>query len=138
MEGSWRSAFATWALAGLMGASVGEAGAASAVRSVVLDRARASEPVDRFHDLSVGADFPGTLRRGDSQAQLKTAVGVCTCQDCVLDMAAFALNNVKPAYRVSLMGSVYARAGRGAQHAQGISKAVREAIAKVKENPSHD
>jgi competence protein ComFB len=72
------------------------------------------------------------------EAQLKTAVGVCTCQDCVLDMAAFALNNVKPAYRVSLMGSVYARSGRDAQHAQGISKAVREAIEKVKSNPSHD
>jgi competence protein ComFB len=53
-------------------------------------------------------------------------------------MAAFALNNVKPAYRVSLMGSVYARSGRDAQHAQGISKAVREAIEKVKSNPSHD
>ena len=72
------------------------------------------------------------------EAQLKTATGVCTCQECVLDMAAFALNNVKPAYRVSLMGSVYARSGRNAQAAQGVSKAVAEAIAKVKENPSHD
>jgi xylan 1,4-beta-xylosidase len=30
--------------------------------------------VDRFFDLSVGSDFPGTLIRDDSQAQLKTAV----------------------------------------------------------------
>jgi competence protein ComFB len=72
------------------------------------------------------------------EAQLKTAADVCTCQDCVLDMAAFALNNVKPAYRVSLMGSVYARSGANAQHAQGIARAVRESIAKVKANPSHD
>jgi competence protein ComFB len=72
------------------------------------------------------------------EAQLRTAVDVCTCQDCVLDMAAFALNNVKPAYRVSLMGSVYARSGGNAQHAQVIARAVREAIAKVKGNPSHD
>jgi xylan 1,4-beta-xylosidase len=28
-------------------------------------------PVDRFFDLSVGSDYPGTLRRPDSQAQLK-------------------------------------------------------------------
>ena len=28
-------------------------------------------PVDRFFDLSVGSDFPGTLIRDDSQAQLK-------------------------------------------------------------------
>jgi competence protein ComFB len=72
------------------------------------------------------------------EAQLKTAVDVCTCQDCVLDMAAYALNNVKPAYRVSLMGSVYARAGGNPQLAQGIARAVREGIAKVKANPSHD
>ncbi len=31
-------------------------------------------PVDRFFDLSVGSDYPGTLIRDDSQAQLKTAV----------------------------------------------------------------
>ncbi len=31
-------------------------------------------PVDRFFDLSVGSDFPGTLIRDDSQAQLKLAV----------------------------------------------------------------
>ena len=70
--------------------------------------------------------------------QLVTAVNVCTCQDCVLDMAAFALNNVKPTYRVSLMGRVYAQSGSNAQHAQAISRAVREAVAKVKANPSHD
>jgi xylan 1,4-beta-xylosidase len=31
-------------------------------------------PVDRFFDLSVGSDYPGTLIRDDSQTQLKTAV----------------------------------------------------------------
>ena len=72
------------------------------------------------------------------EAQLKGAVGVCTCQDCVLDMAAFALNNVKPAYRASLLGSVYARSGANSAYAQGITRAVRDAIARVKANPSHD
>ena len=72
------------------------------------------------------------------ETQLATAVNICTCQDCVLDMAAFALNNVKPTYRVSLMGRVYAQSGSNAQHAQAISRAVREAVAKVKANPSHD
>jgi xylan 1,4-beta-xylosidase len=31
-------------------------------------------PLDRFFDLSVGSDYPGTLIRDDSQAQLKLAV----------------------------------------------------------------
>ena len=72
------------------------------------------------------------------ETQLKGAVGVCTCQDCVLDMAAFALNNIKPTYRVSLMGSVYARSASNTAYTQGISRAVRDAIARVKANPSHD
>src|SRR5438309_6227977 len=44
------------------------------VRQINVDVARAGAPVDRFFDLSVGSDFPGTLIRPDSQAQLKTAV----------------------------------------------------------------
>lgn len=42
-------------------------------RHVVLDASSAKGPVDRFLDLSVGSDFPGTLIRADSQAQLKLA-----------------------------------------------------------------
>ena len=36
-----------------------------------MDSGAPAGPVDRFFDLSVGADFPGTLRRPDSQAQLR-------------------------------------------------------------------
>ena len=43
-------------------------------RRIDLDVAQAVRPLDRFFDLSVGSDFPGTLIRDDSQAQLKTAV----------------------------------------------------------------
>ena len=43
-------------------------------RAITLDVAKTTGPVDRFFDLSIGADYPGTLIRDDSQAQLKTAV----------------------------------------------------------------
>ena len=43
-------------------------------RPVVLDLSRATAPVDRFFDHSVGADYPGTTGREDTLAQLKTAV----------------------------------------------------------------
>ena len=43
-------------------------------RAVDIDLARATQPLDHFYDLSVGSDYPGTLIRPDSQAQLKTAV----------------------------------------------------------------
>ncbi len=43
-------------------------------RDIVADVAQPGPPVDRFFDLSVGSDFPGTLIRPDSQAQLKFTV----------------------------------------------------------------
>lgn len=45
-----------------------------APREIRLDVAKAAGPVDRFHDLSVGSDYPGSLIRSDNQAQLATAV----------------------------------------------------------------
>ncbi len=72
------------------------------------------------------------------ETQLAAEKGLCTCQDCVLDMAAWALNNVKPAYRVSLLGSVFANALGEQDRAREVRQAVRQAIRKVKSNPSHD
>jgi len=43
-------------------------------RHIVVAIDNTSGPVDRFFDLSVGSDYPGTLMRDDSQAQLKVAV----------------------------------------------------------------
>ena len=43
-------------------------------RHMVVDIDHTSGPIDRFYDLSVGSDYPGTLIRDDSQAQLKMTV----------------------------------------------------------------
>jgi xylan 1,4-beta-xylosidase len=43
-------------------------------RQVWVDVTHSTGPVDRFFDVSVGSDFPGTLIREDSQAQLQLAV----------------------------------------------------------------
>ena len=63
---------------------------------------------------------------------------ICLCQDCVLDMAAFALNSLKPVYRVSLLGTMYAQAMDGSDYARDVAVAVAAAIAKVHSKPSHD
>jgi competence protein ComFB len=64
--------------------------------------------------------------------------GVCTCRDCVLDMAACALNNVRPSYRVSLLGSMSARSDRGEEYARQVRQAVADAVERVQKNRSHD
>jgi len=63
----------------------------------------------------------------------------CRCGDCVLDMAAMAFNAVKPIYRFSLLGSLYAaQAMSDQEYADSVQQAVASAIDKVKSNPSHD
>lgn len=42
-----------------------------ATREITVDLENTTGPVDHFFDLSVGSDYPGTLIRDDSQAQLK-------------------------------------------------------------------
>ena len=64
---------------------------------------------------------------------------VCLCNDCVVDMAAIALNSVKPLYRFSLLGTMYAvQAMNEKSYADSVKSAVANAIKKVQENPSHD
>jgi len=63
----------------------------------------------------------------------------CRCEDCVLDMAAMAFNAVKPIYRFSLLGSLYAaQAENDEEYAESVKQAVANAVARVKSNPSHD
>ncbi|MDR0622949.1 MAG: late competence development ComFB family protein [Treponema sp.] len=64
---------------------------------------------------------------------------ICRCNECVLDMAAMALNSVKPLYRVSLLGTLYAaQAMNEKTYAGSVQAAVSKAIEKVRKNPSHD
>ena len=70
---------------------------------------------------------------------VKADATICRCEDCMLDMAAYALNHSTPSYRVSLLGKLYAQAKDvDMAFIKKIKNAVREAIAKIKENPSHD
>ena len=64
---------------------------------------------------------------------------ICRCNTCVVDMAAMALNAVKPLYRVSLLGSQYAaQAINEKSYAASLKDSVTKAIEKVRKNPAHD
>jgi competence protein ComFB len=63
---------------------------------------------------------------------------VCRCNDCVADMAAIALNVVKPMYHYSLLGTLYtSNAITDESVATNVKDAVATAIEKVRYNPSH-
>ena len=64
---------------------------------------------------------------------------VCRCNECIVDMAAMALNNVRPLYRVSLLGTLYAATAKEHKaYTDSITEAVAAAIKKVHSNPGHE
>jgi competence protein ComFB len=92
------------------------------------------------YDFSILENEAEHLVTAELERKLEAYEGtdMCLCQDCVLDMACLALNSVKPLYRVSLLGTMYAHAqGEGEYHDE-IARAVETAIAKVHAHPSHD
>ena len=62
---------------------------------------------------------------------------ICVCEECILDMAAFALNALKPIYRVSLLGAMYAKAVEHDSNQDEVRRMVDAAIKKVHSNPAH-
>jgi competence protein ComFB len=72
--------------------------------------------------------------------QLESYEGeICTCNDCVVDMAAMAMNSVKPLYRFSILGTLYAsQAMEDDSYGESVRGAVSAAIERVRKNPSHD
>ncbi len=78
------------------------------------------------------------MEQMEKQLQDEKADEICKCEDCVLDMTALALNSLKPHYRVSLIGTVYAQNLDNSEYAQEVEHAVAGAIEKIAANPSHD
>ena len=72
------------------------------------------------------------------EKQIPAHPELCTCSECILDVAAYALNRVRPRYRVSLLDSVYVDAEERGDYLKEIRRAVREGILKVSTNPPHD
>jgi competence protein ComFB len=72
------------------------------------------------------------------ERQIPANPRLCTCSECILDVAAYALNRVRPRYRVSLLDSVYIDSEQQGTILEEIRQAVREGILKVAANPPHD
>ena len=76
----------------------------------------------------------------EMEQQLKSAPeDMCRCNECIVDIAAISLNSIKPLYRFSLLGTLYASQAMSEKaYADSVKLAVSQAIKKVKKNPAHD
>jgi len=69
---------------------------------------------------------------------LKDIDDICKCDQCKLDIAAIALNNLKPKYVVTEKGYVFSKTDSlKPQFNTDIVTEITKAIEKVKKNPRH-
>ncbi|RQD67232.1 MAG: competence protein ComFB [Tindallia sp. MSAO_Bac2] len=63
---------------------------------------------------------------------------ICQCENCILDIKAFALNNLPPQYFVTEKGEVYTKAkDLTIQFEADVVRALIQGIEKVKTHPRH-
>ena len=74
----------------------------------------------------------------EKQLQLPEYAKICKCQECVLDMTAIALNQIKPMYGSlnSFKGAMY-KDHVGQKAETDVISAIRKSIKKVANHPSH-
>jgi competence protein ComFB len=72
------------------------------------------------------------------EKQIPDSPDLCTCGECILDVAAYALNRIRPRYRVSLLDAVYVDSEERSEYLKEIRQAVHDGIRKVSTNPPHD
>ncbi|MBL7170909.1 MAG: late competence development ComFB family protein [Candidatus Omnitrophica bacterium] len=63
---------------------------------------------------------------------------ICLCPDCMMDVAAIALNNLEPRYRVFLVRPVHRDSELISARLRKVEEAVRNALAIVKKSPHHN
>jgi competence protein ComFB len=94
--------------------------------------------LDNYDFVNLKNEAESLVFRQLEEQLAENAGTACVCNDCVADMAALALNTVKPLYRYSLLGGLYAaQAMEDDGYAQSVRAAVHDAIMKVQKNPSH-
>lgn len=77
--------------------------------------------------------------RKETLYQLSKTNNICKCNQCVADITAIALNNLKPIYVVTHKGETYTRIKEmEVQFMADVTREVAKALAMVSREPHHD
>ncbi len=68
---------------------------------------------------------------------IEREVDMCTCEECVTDLAAWTLNHVSPRYYTSLLAPLTPDPGRERQLRVEIELALAAGLKKLKAHPHH-
>ena len=69
---------------------------------------------------------------------LEQPAGMCDCETCVLDLAAFMLNRVTPRYSTSMLGDLHPDRVLEKKMQIEIDLALKVGLKQLKQHPHHD
>lgn len=69
---------------------------------------------------------------------LRNEKEICTCESCAADMAAMALNQLKPHYATTIRGAAFLESEqKNLEFVVKVVSAIKGAAEKIKQNPRH-
>ena len=71
------------------------------------------------------------------EKQIEKGGDMCTCEECILDLAAWTLNHVKPEYYTSLLAPLTPRPENERKMRVAIELAITSGLKKLKSHPHH-
>ena len=71
------------------------------------------------------------------EKQIEKGADMCTCEECVLDLAAYTLNRVKPRYYTSLLAPLAPRPEAARKEQVEIDLAIASGLKKLKSHRHH-
>jgi len=71
------------------------------------------------------------------EKQIEKGGDLCTCQECIMDLAAWTLNHVKPGYYTSLLKPLSPRPENEKKMRVEIELALASGLKKLKAHPHH-
>ncbi len=74
---------------------------------------------------------------GAVEKLVEEGAGLCLCESCVLDLAAFALNRVTPRYSTSLLDPLHPDENLEMKMRIEIELAIEAGLKKLREHPHH-
>jgi len=71
------------------------------------------------------------------EKRIESGVDMCTCRECVLDLAAYALNHVTPRYYTSLLAPLHPTPEVAPKARVEIDLAIAAGLKKIRSHPHH-
>jgi competence protein ComFB len=94
-------------------------------------------PLADRYDMDIVKNRSAEMVQARVEELLAAGGQLCPCQECVLDLVAYALNRVSPHYTTSLLGSLHSEPAFDRKLRVEIDVAIAAGLKRLRQHPHH-